>query len=217
MAAGGRFILGHPILRASLACPTTMNFFMVAAQAIVILFANRVLGLSAGAIGLALGAGAVGGPIGAVVARKVIDAAGLGRTIMLGAALCPGPLVLLAAAGGAHGKSALLLGAMEFVSGMGVMFFDIGNNSLRAAVTPDHLRSRISGAYSAVDHGSRPLGALVGGRLGAGIGMRPTQLTAGVCGALGSLTLPLSPVPGIKVVPESVNTESVNKESVNTG
>jgi MFS family permease len=205
MAAGARFIVTHSILRASLACSTTMNFFMFAAQALIILFANRVLGLSAGTIGLSIGAGAVGGLIGAVVARKLMDIVGLGRTIMLGAALYPSPLVLLAVAGGAHWKSALLLGAMEFLSGMGVMFFDIGNNSLRAAVTPDNLRSRISGAYSAVNYGSRPLGALVGGWLGTWIGLRPTLLTAGICGALGSLWLLLSPIPGIKVVPESVN------------
>jgi MFS family permease len=205
MAAGARFIVRHAILRASLACSTTMNFFMYAAQALVILFANRSLGLSAGTIGLAIGAGAVGGLLGAVVARKAIGALGLGRTIMLGAALYPSPLVLLAMAGGDRGKSALLLGAVEFLSGLGVMFFDIGNNSLRAAVTPDNLRSRISGAYSAVNYGCRPLGALVGGWLGSGIGMRPTFLIAGICGALGSLWLLASPTPGIKVVPESVN------------
>ncbi|MFJ2958884.1 MFS transporter [Streptomyces sp. NPDC087270] len=204
MAAGARFIFRHPVLRASLACSTTMNFFMYAAQAIVILFANRVLGLPAGMIGLALGAGAVGGLAGAVLARRAIGVLGLGRTIMLGAALYPSPLVLLVLAGGAHGKSFLLLGATEFLSGLGVMFFDIGNNSLRAAVTPDHLRSRIAGAYSSINYGSRPLGALVGGWLATGIGMRPTLLIAGVCGAAGSLLLLPSPVPGIKVVPEPV-------------
>lgn len=205
MAVGARFIFKDSILRASLACSTTMNFFMYAAQAIIILFANRELGLSAGTIGLSLGVGAAGGLIGAVVARKVVGVIGLGWTIMLGAALYPSPLVLLAAAGGAHWKSAVLLGAMEFLSGMGVMFFDIANSSLRAAVTPDSLRSRISGAYSAINYGCRPFGALVGGWLGSGIGMRPTLLTAGICGALGSLWLLLSPISGIKVVPEFVN------------
>jgi MFS family permease len=205
MATGARYIFRHAILRASLACSTTMNFFMYAAQAIIILFASRTLGLSAGTIGLSLGAGAVGGLVGAVVARRAVAVIGLGRTIMLGAALYPSPLILLAAAGGARWRSALLLGATEFLSGLGVMFFDIGNNSLRAAVTPDSLRSRISGAYSAINYGCRPVGALVGGWLAAGVGMRPTLLTAGICGPLGSLWLLLSPVPGIKTVPESVN------------
>ncbi|MBB4925893.1 MFS transporter [Kitasatospora kifunensis] len=205
MAVGARFVFGHAILRASLACSATMNFFMLAAQAIIILFASRVLGLSAGAIGLALGAGAVGGLIGAVVARKVIDVVGLGRTIMLGAVFYPSPLALLTVAGGAHWKSAVVFGVAEFLSGMAVMFFDIANNSLRAAVTPDNLRSRISGAYSAINYGCRPLGALVGGWLGTGIGMRPTLLTAGIGGALGVLCLLPSPIPGIKAVPESVN------------
>ena len=205
LATGARFVFGHAILRASLTCSATMNFFMFAAQAIVILFANRTLGLSAGTIGLSLGAGAVGGLIGAVVARKVIDVVGLGRMIMLGAVFYPLPLVLLAVAGGAHWRSAILFGAMQFLSGMAVMFFDIGNNSLRAAVTPDNLRSRVSGAYSAINYGCRPLGALVGGWLGTEIGMRPTLLVAGACGALGVLCLLPSPMPGMKVLPESVN------------
>lgn len=213
MAAGARFILGHAILRASLACSTTMNFFMYAAQALVILFASRTLHLPAGTIGLALGAGAAGGLLGAVLARKVIDVLGLGRTIMLGAAFYPLPLVLLAAAGGAPWKSALLLGATEFLSGLGVMFFDIGNNSLRAAVTPDGLRSRISGAYSAINYGSRPLGALLGGALATTLGTRPTLLTAGLCGALGSLLLLPSPIPGLRSVPPSVNVPAAERRS----
>ncbi|WP_327287295.1 MFS transporter [Streptomyces sp. NBC_01198] len=136
MATGARFIARHPVLRASLACSTTMNFFVFAAQALVILFANRVLGLSAGTIGLSLGAGAAGGLLGAVLARKLVDLVGLGRTILLGAVLYPSPMVLLTVVGGPHWKSALLLGAMEFLSGLGVMFFDIANNSLWLLPSP---------------------------------------------------------------------------------
>ncbi|HEX5406633.1 MAG TPA: MFS transporter [Pseudonocardiaceae bacterium] len=205
VVAGMAFIRRHSILRASLACSTTMNFFMFAAQALIILFANTVLRLSAGEIGFALGIGAVGGLIGAVVARRVVNVVGLGRTIMLGAALYPSPLALLAVAHGSQWTNALALGGMEFLSGFGVMLFDIGNNSLRAAVTPDAMRSRTSGAYSAVNYGSRPLGALVGGWLGTAIGLRPTLLTAAILGAAGCLWLLLSPIPGLATVPESVN------------
>jgi MFS family permease len=202
LRAGLRFTFRQPVLRASLACSTTMNFFMFVGQALVILFASRVLGLSAGVIGAALGIGAVGGLLGALVARKVIDAIGLGRTVVLGAVLYPAPLVLLAVADGPLWLTAAVLGATEWLSGMGVMLFDIANNSLKTAVIPDGMRSRIAGAYSAINYGSRPLGALAGGWLGTALGLRPTLIIAAVGGALGCLWLLASPIPRIAKVPE---------------
>jgi hypothetical protein len=47
----------------------------------------------------------------------------------------------------------------RFVTGVGVMLFDVNLNSLQACVTPDELRSRVSGAFSTVNYGVRPLGA----------------------------------------------------------
>jgi hypothetical protein len=57
---------------------------------------------------------------------------------------------------------ALVLGtlfAAEFLSGFGVMLLDIGVGSIFAAVIPDELRSRVSGAFQAVNYCTRPLGA----------------------------------------------------------
>jgi AAA domain len=41
-----------------------------------------------------------------------------------------------------------------------------------AAVIPDRLRSRVTGAFQAVNHGTRPLGAVLGGLLGTTVGLR---------------------------------------------
>ena len=120
---------------------------------------------------------------------------------MLGAALCPGPLVLPAVAGGAHGESAMLLGAMESLSALGVMFVGIGGDSLRAAVPPTTCAagSPAPAARSTTAAGrSAPLSAAGWER---GPAIRPTLLSAGVCGALSGLWLLLSSVPGVKVVP----------------
>ena len=55
---GLRFVLRHPVLRASLGCTTTVNFFtFLAGTGMVVLFADRELQLSPGAIGLTLGIG----------------------------------------------------------------------------------------------------------------------------------------------------------------
>ena len=55
----------------------------------------------------------------------------------------------------------------EFGSGLGVMILDISAASIFAALVPHRLRSRVSGAYTVVNYGVRPVGALIGGFLGS--------------------------------------------------
>jgi hypothetical protein len=71
-------------MAASLRCCTTLNFFSFMAAALVVLYASRNLGLSAGAIGLAFGVGAVGGLVGSVLAGRIARCIGTGYTIALG-------------------------------------------------------------------------------------------------------------------------------------
>jgi len=52
---GFGYLWRHAYLAPSLRCCTTLNFFSFVAAALVLLFASRNLGLSAGMIGLALG------------------------------------------------------------------------------------------------------------------------------------------------------------------
>ena len=91
-----------------------------------------------------------------------------------------------------------LLALSEFFSGFGVMLFDINLNSVLATVIPDQLRSRVSGAFSALNYGVRPLGALTGGALASWIGLRPTLWFAAVGGCLCVLWLWSSPVLGAR-------------------
>lgn len=194
---GLRFIARHDILRASLGCSTTLNFFTFIANALLVLFASRQLGLSAGVIGLAFGIGAAGGLMGAVLAPVLSRRIGIGRAIVVGAILFPAPFALLAAAGGSLWTKAAVLSAAELLSSIGVMLFDVNQNALRASITPDEFRGRVAGAYTAVNYGVRPLGAVVGGVLGTSLGLRPTLLVAGIGGTLAFLWLLPSPIPRI--------------------
>lgn len=195
---GLALVVRHPYLRAGLGCATTINFFTFMAQALLVLFASRDLGLSAGVIGLALGVGAVGGLVGAVAAPRLAERYGLGLMVAVGAILFPAPLALLALAGGPTWTAAVVLGAVEFLSGLGVMLFDVNLNALQATVTPDAVRSRVSGAFSTINYGIRPLGALLGGALGAWLGLRPTLVIAAVGGVLSVLWLLPSPIPAVR-------------------
>ncbi|GAA2968758.1 MULTISPECIES: MFS transporter [Streptomyces] len=196
---GLSFVVGHPVLRAALGCAATVNFFsFVAGSGLLVLFANRSLGLSAGAIGVAFGVGATGSLLGAVSAPKLSGRFGVGRSIVVGAVLFPAPVAIAAAANGPLWLRAGSLAAAEFLSGFGVMLFDVNLNSLQTSVIPDGMRSRVAGAFSTVNYGVRPVGAVVGGALATLVGLRATLLVAAVGGALSVLWLLPSPIPRIR-------------------
>ena len=99
---GLRYVLGSPYLRAIAACTGTANFFSNIAFATLIVYAVRDLGLSAVEIGIVFGLGNIGAIIGAFTADRFRRALGLGRAIVVSAAL-GGPGVLLVALAPARG------------------------------------------------------------------------------------------------------------------
>ena len=74
------------------------------------------------------------------------------------------------------------------------MCFDVPLNALQAAVIHDQMRSRVSGAFSSINYGVRPLGAVVGGLLGTWLGVRQTLLISSAGGLLAVLWLVRSPI-----------------------
>ncbi|MEV2246482.1 MFS transporter [Streptomyces sp. NPDC049970] len=199
---GMAFVARNPVLRAGLGCATTVNFFtFVAGSGLMVLFASRDLGLSAGAIGLALGVGSTGALLGAVLAPRISRRIGVGHSIVVGAVLFPAPIAIAAGAGGPLWARAGALAAAEFLSGVGVMLFDVNLNSLQTSVIPDGMRSRVAGAFSTVNYGIRPVGAVVGGLLATAFGLRATLLIGAVGGALSLLWLLASPIPRVRSLP----------------
>jgi MFS family permease len=87
----------------------------------------------------------------------------------------------------------------EFGSGTGVMILDISIGSIFAAVIPGDLRARVTGAFQAVNYGTRPLGALAAGGLATLTGLRPTLWLAADGATLGVLWLLPSPLPRFRM------------------
>jgi MFS family permease len=199
VTAGARFIASSPLMRASLLAVAIVNFFNLMFSALYLLYAVRELHISAGLIGLVLGAAAVGGVLGAAVTKRIADRIGVGWAYTVGCALFTAPLLLVPLAAG---PKPLILGtlfASEFLSGFGVMVLDISVGSIFAAVIPDEVRSRVTGAFQAVNYGTRPAGALLGGFLGTLVGVRPALWVAAAGGIIGALVLLPSPVPAFRM------------------
>jgi MFS family permease len=199
--AGLRFVARTPALRAQFAAGALLNFFYTIYFALLFLFAARELGLSAGTIGLALGAGAVGALAGSAFAPRAAKKIGIGRALIAGAFLYPGALLLVPLAGGPAWLAFALLVFAELGSGFGLMLDDICAGSIRQALTPDRLRSRVQGAYMALNYGVRPLGALAGGAVGTWLGLREALFLAAAGGVASALVLLPSPVPHMRELP----------------
>lgn len=192
---GARFIRHSAVIRSSLASIALVNFFNVIYQALFVLYDTRALHLTPGVLGLVLGAGAVGSIVGAATTRRIAARFGVGRANAYGILGFTAPLMVVPLAGGSHAVILCLLFGAEFVSGLGLMMLDISSASIYAEVIPNELRSRVSGAFQTVNYGIRPLGAVVGGLLGAAFGVRTTLWIATVGGVLGFFLLLPSPVP----------------------
>jgi len=203
VVAGIQFVLGNPTMRASLLATATINLFNFIFWALFVLYAVRSLHVRAGTLGLVLGAGAVGGVVGSIVTTRLGRRIGIGPAFLFGCILFPVPLLLVPLAGGPKPLVLAMLFLAEFGSGLGVMILDISAASIFAALVPHRLRSRVSGAYTLVNYGVRPLGSLIGGFLGSSIGLRPTLWIAAAGAVAGFLWLLPSPVAQMRDLPES--------------
>lgn len=83
------------------------------------------------------------------------------------------------------------------------MILDINVGAIIAARTPDRIRSRAGGAFRFINYGVRPIGAVLGGVLGAGIGVRETLFIVTIAAVAGVLWLIGSPVLRLRDLPDA--------------
>jgi MFS family permease len=152
--------------------------------AVLILFATRDLGLSAGAIGVTYMAGGLGCVIAAALAEKLAARLGVGPLIVLGLGLTACAWQAFGFVGGSPRVATLLLGAAMLVFDFGAVLYGINYLALRQAITPDRLLGRMTATMRFLTVAAAPLGSLAGGALASAIGLRETLLTIGVLGIL---------------------------------
>jgi MFS family permease len=199
---GGLRIIGHsPNLRHLLLGSTTLNLFNYMFAALFVLYVTTVLHVHAGTLGLVLGAGAFGGLLGAALTGRLARRFGIGRTLLISFVLFPAPLLLVPLAAGPHPVVLALLAVAEFVSATGVIVLDITAGAIQTAATPHSTLALMQGAQRTVNYGIRPIGALLGGALGAVAGLH-TALWISATGALtGSLWIMAGPLAALTDLP----------------
>ncbi|WP_244295869.1 MFS transporter [Micromonospora orduensis] len=200
--AGLRYLARSMTLRSILLASTTLNLFNYMFEALFILYATTELEVGAGTLGIVLGLGATGGLLGAVITGRVTRRFGIGPTLLAAYIIFPAPLILVPFATGPDLVVLAMLFAAEFVSGMGLVMLDINAGAVQTAATPKSMLARMQGARRTVNYGIRPIGALIGGALGATIGLEPAVWIAVFGALLGVVWIVFSPIPGLRALPE---------------
>ncbi|MEU8183723.1 MFS transporter [Micromonospora sp. NPDC049044] len=202
MAAGVRYVARSAVLRAILLGTTTLNLFNYMFAALFVLYVTTELDVSPGMLGLVVGTGAFGGLLGAAVSGPLSRRIGIGPAVILGLVVFPAPLILVPLAGGPRPLVLALLITAEFVSALGVMVLDIAAGSVQTAATPGTMLAVVSGVRRTVNYGIRPVGALIGGALGAAMGVRSALWIASIGALLGVLWVVFSPLRSMRKLPE---------------
>ncbi len=182
---GARSIAGHPILRA-LAIRSMIAFLFAGLSfSLYVLYAIRTLHMSTVAFGFTIALGGAGALVGSYFADRISRRFGLGRSFF-GSALLTGTVNLLIPLAATYPRFAVLfLGASQFFGDSAWAVYMVNETTLRQRVTADHMLGRVNAAMQLASRGVLPIGALLGGLLGSGIGI-PATLWIGGAGLLAS-------------------------------
>lgn len=201
---GLRFVVGNPNLRAQAGCTATSNFFFSVGFAVLLVFAVRVLGLSAGAIGVVLSIGAVGALVAALTAMRISRRFGIGPTT-IAVTLLQGPAFLAIAFAPVGDAAIPVLAASQLVLGYMLVTYNIVQVSYRQTICPARLQGRMNSAMRFIVWGTIPLGTLTGGALGTMVGLREAIAIGAIGSGLSFLWILLSPQRHLRDMPEPVH------------
>jgi MFS family permease len=178
MREGMDFVRGHRLLLTMALVVGVWQMCNQAAMVVQILFATRVLGLSARGVGLSYVALGVGTIVASIVGHRLAARIGPGPTLVAGIAVCGSGWLLLAAMP-ANGLGIAGFALMLFMFGLGAVFMFINFLALRQAVTPAPLLGRMTSTMRWLILLPAGPGALIGGWLGEHFGLRAALVFAG--------------------------------------
>jgi MFS family permease len=156
--------------------------------------------LSESTLGFVFSVGAIGGGLGAATAAWFARRVGEGRSIPLSS-------IVFAAAGfgvplASMAAPVVLLTTGWFVLSWAVVVYNVTQVSFRQRLCPPGLLGRMNASVRFIVFGTMPLGGLLGGLLGGWIGVTATLWVAAAGGVLGALPVILSPLLGMRDLPD---------------
>lgn len=196
---GLAFTFRHDLLRPTLLTAVVFNTSWFLLQAAYVPYAVDHLHLSAAEIGGTLAVYGVGMVSGALIAPWVARVLRFGALVVIGPASALIGALLMAAT--IRHPSLALVAIGFFLFGAGPVIWAIATATLRQAVTPQALMSRVSAVIMTLTYGARPAGAAIAAVLGARYGAATCIIAAAVGFALQLGVILCSRVPRLPALP----------------
>jgi len=162
---GARWVWKSDLLRPIMFTSIAWNISWFMLQATYVPYAIRELGLNASGVGITLAGYGVGMIVGALLAPRVVALLPFGQAILLGPYFSV--LAALTMAMTLFWPHGWLAGLSYFLFGAGPIIWTITSTTLRQTVTPRAMIGRVTSINIVVSTGARPLGAALGGLVGA--------------------------------------------------
>ncbi len=196
---GALWVWRHRLLRPIALTSIVWNVSWFVLQSAYVPYAMRALGLSAAGVGFTLTCQGIGMVLGALVARRFMAVVSYGTAIMLGPVLSFAAAACMAATIWWPQPGLAMLSFLLF--GIGPIVWTISSTTLRQAVTPLSMLGRVSALLLTLNAGIRPLGALLGGAVGAAWGETACLQLALAGFALQALLIVASPLRALHTLP----------------
>ncbi|MEM8534880.1 MAG: MFS transporter [Chloroflexota bacterium] len=188
----------HHLIRSLAILLCLSNMMGAATGAILVLFAQDVLGLNEVGFGLLTAATAIGGVFGSFVASQITQRLGPKQALvgsLLGMAIAPLIIALT--------TNVFLVGTMYALIGFAAVIWNVITISLRQSIVPEELFGRVNSVYRLLGLGGTAVGALIGGWLAQLFGLTaPFWVAAGVTTLLALVALRIISVQQIKQAQE---------------
>jgi MFS family permease len=197
---GLRFVFGNVLLRAIAATTATSNLFSGIAAAVEIVFLVREVHASPGMIGLLFALAGVGGVLGAFAAGPIARRVGGARATLIGISISVGALLIPLTM---PGLGLLYFGFGLFLVAFSATVYNVNQVSFRQRLCPDRLLGRMNATMRFVVWGVLPIGALIGGLLGATLGLRTTLWIGALGQAFAGVWLLASPMRSLRDFPDA--------------
>lgn len=147
------------------------NFAITLGEAVFILYVTRVLGLDAALLGTVYTVGGLASVAGAAVVQRVIDRLGIGPSVVAGLLTLTLGGTLVLAAGGSPFVATIYISVRAALFGFSAAVINVTTGTVTQAALPDRLLGRVGGAAQVIALGLIPVSALLGGWLGANVGL----------------------------------------------
>lgn len=182
---GLSWVFKHKILRRIVATTALSNLFNAMAQAVMLIFLLRQLDMPTQWYGVVIAVAGIGGLVGAVFAERLGVHVGIMRIIPMSALVwgLSEFLIPLAVHTTLPFAVAMVTTSM-FISNFCVLVYNIAQVTYRQRECPPELLGRMNASVRFVVWGVGPIGALLGGIIGANIGALPTIWIATALGLL---------------------------------